>query len=296
MSKIKAEILINLGCDIGEGPLWDEKNQKLYFVDLLKNNIHIMDYGTVKVKTITLDQNVGCISLREHGGLVAGLQHGFYFINEKSGEIELINDPENDKPNNRFNDGKCDCRGRFWAGTMSKDLDSGYGDNTPQGALYCLDTNGKVTRKLEKAAISNGLAWSHDNKTMYYIDSPTYKIAAYSYNPDTGGIVFQNIAMDLNGYHGMPDGMCIDEEDMLWVGFWGGGVIRRIDPLKHYILEEIPLPALNITSLAFGGPNMDELFIASGNRDTDINKYPSAGAVFRIKPGVKGPYAYRFKG
>jgi sugar lactone lactonase YvrE len=291
-----AELLFNLGGIISEGICYDEVSDHLYWLDLLDNKIFIYSIENNTIKIINLNQNTGCLAVRENGGLVAALQHGIYFVDIETSELELIVNPEEDKPNNRFNDGKCDCMGRLWAGTMSKDLDSGSGDTTPKGALYCLDTDLNIDKKLDGVAISNGIGFSPDNKIMYYIDSPTMEILAFDFDKNTGNISNKKTVVTVSETTGMPDGMTVDAEGSLWVAMWGGASVVKYDPETGKELQKISIPAPNVTSMVFGGQEMDELFVCTAKLNTDLNKYPDAGGVFKIKVDIKGQYTYKFKG
>jgi sugar lactone lactonase YvrE len=214
----------------------------------------------------------------------------------ETGKLTSVVDPESDKPGNRFNDGTCDCKGRFWAGTMSKSLDSGAGDLRPMGSLYCMDSDCNITKKIDKVMISNGIGYSPDNLTMYYIDSPTREVAAFDFNENSGEICNKRCVVKVAEGVGMPDGMAVDADGMLWVAMWGGGSVVKYDPKSGQMLEKIEIPAKSVTAMTFGGKNMDEMFVTTAKLDTDLNKYPDAGGVFRIKMDVKGQLTYKFKG
>jgi sugar lactone lactonase YvrE len=291
------ELVVNLECVIGEGPVWDPEARTVYWVDLLGNRIHAWSASGGDVSSMDIGQNAGCIALRKRGGLVAALQHGFYLVDFRGRSMERIGDPEDDKPGNRFNDGKCDCRGRFWAGTMSKALDSGYGDSGPAGSVYRLDPDMAITRKIQGVTISNGMGWSPDDRVFYYIDSPTRTVVAYDYDPETGGISDKRVAVRLpEGFVGMPDGMCVDAEGMLWIALWGGSGLSRWDPSSGRLLERLAVPALNVSCCAFGGDGLDELYITTARTGTDTEAFPLAGGLFTARPGVKGLPAYKFGG
>jgi len=292
----KAELLVNLGGVIGEGICWDESANMLYWIDLLANKIFSYDLSANAIKILDVGQNTGCIAVREKGGLIAGLQHGIYFVDMSTEKMELVASPEADKPGNRFNDGECDCMGRFFAGTMSKALDSGAGDTTPHGSLYRMDADGSVEKVLENVTISNGIGFTPDNTVMYYIDSPTHCVDAFDYDKETGAISGRRQVVVVPEELGMPDGMTVDAEGMIWVGMWGGGAVVRFDPATGKMLEKIELPAPFVTTMVFGGKDMDEMFVNTAKMNTDLNKYPDAGGVFRIKMDVKGQYTYKFKG
>lgn len=290
----KARLFLDTGCLIGEGPVWDERRGRLYFVDLLGNILYWCE--NEQTETFSLGQNAGCVCLREQGGLIAALQHGFYFLDPKSRRMEPIFDPESDKPTNRFNDGKIDPQGRFWAGTMSKGLDTGYGDTSPQGTLYCMDIGFHCQAKLGPVTISNGLDWSPDGKTMYFIDTPKRVIQAFAFTPENGTISRGHIAVQIPEGMGNPDGMCTDCEGNLFVALWGGGCVSKWNPNTGALLELIDVPAVNVSSCCFGGAAMDELFITTASIGTDKNAFPYAGGVFHIKPGSRGKHCYRFMG
>ena len=292
----KPELLINLGGIIGEGICWDEQTQMLYWIDLLENKIFAYDINKTSLKIIDVGQNTGCIAVREKGGLIAGLQNGIFFVDVETGKLTPVVDPESDKPGNRFNDGECDCMGRLWAGTMSKKLDSGSGDNTPAGALYLIDTDFKVTKKLPAVTISNGIGYSPDNKIMYYIDSPTRNVDAFDFDKETGEITNRRAVVHVAEEVGMPDGLTVDADGNLWVGMWGGGAVVKYSPQTGQMMEKIEIPAPFITTMVFGGSEMDEMFVNTAKMNTDLNKYPDAGGVFRIKMDVKGQPTYKFKG
>ncbi len=283
---------------LGEGPCWDDQYQLLYWIDILGKKIHRYDPVTEKTDSINVQQNIGCIALRDKGGMIAALQNGFYFIDFDSCELEFITDPEVQLTGNRFNDGKCDCKGRFWAGTMSVAENDGKGRSAPAGSLYCLNADLSFRKVLSDITISNGLSWNHENKTMYFIDSPTGKVMAFDFEANTGEISNGKVAVRIPECEGIPDGMTIDEEGMLWIAHWGGYKVSRWDPCTGKRLQEIRIPVRNVTSCAFGGKRFDELYITTssmgiaGERDPE---QPDAGKLFKVIPGVKGSAMFRFR-
>src|SRR5690606_16778406 len=153
---------------LGEGALW--YGDRLYWVDIIGRRVHIYRPADDSYRSLELDQMVGTVVPRSRGGLVVALQNGFAFLDEDTGQVTPIADPEADKPGNRFNDGKCDPEGRFWAGTMALDQKPG------QGALYVLHPDGRVEQKLTGVGISNGICWNADATAMYYVDTPTQQV------------------------------------------------------------------------------------------------------------------------
>lgn len=292
--KKSVELVVKTECQLGEGPSWDDRTNTLYFLDLIGNRIYYYDIAKDTLDFMDVGQNTGCAIPCEKGGLIAGLQNGVYYIDPHQKKMELLVQPERGISGNRFNDGKCDAAGRLWAGTMSKTLDTGYGDYIPRGSLYCIDTDMNVSKQLSYVTISNGLAWSKDNRTMYYIDTPTKKLTAFDFDLTTGAITGRRTAIDFSKYSGQPDGMCIDSEDRLWIAFFGESMLRYCDPQSGEVLEEVLFPVLNVTCAAFGGDDLKDLYVTTGNIDTPVDQYPLAGSVFKIRTEVPGMPLCRF--
>lgn len=278
---------------LGEGPCWDKDAQKLYWVDIIGKAIHILDCRTEELRKIQLDQYVGAVVLHADGGLLAALQHGFFRINLEAEKLEALGDPESERETNRFNDGKCDPAGRFWAGTMSL-----VGEKQA-GALYCLDHDGEIREITTNVTISNGLAWSPDEQTMYYIDTPTCKVSAFDYDKDSGEISNRRTVIEVPEKEGFPDGMCIDKEGKLWIAHWGGWQVARWDPQTGEKLDSIRVPAAQTSSCAFAGPDMDEMFITTareGLSDDELADQPQAGGLFKVKLPVQGMPTTAYQG
>ncbi|MFD3449973.1 SMP-30/gluconolactonase/LRE family protein [Microbacteriaceae bacterium 4G12] len=279
------ELVINAKATLGEGPCWDNKKQLLYWVDILEKKVHIYNPLTNEDKEIFLGQMVGSVVPSASGELILALENGFYSLNLDTEELQFISDPESHLQENRFNDGKCDPAGRFWAGTTDS-----VGING-DGALYCLDTDLTVKKKLDQVSTSNGLAWSLDHKAMYFIDTPTKKVVRFDYDIHTGHIENPQDVIHISKEEGLPDGMTIDEEGMLWIAHWGGSKVSRWNPINGEQLLTIPIPTLYVTSCTFGGIDLNELYITTA---TMHNTDAGAGAVFRIKTTVRGCPTYQF--
>lgn len=293
MLNSEAELVIPAKAMLGEGPCWDSDKGILYWVNILDKKVNVYDPRTHKNREIQLGQMVGTVVLRQSGGLVVALQKGFYFLDVETEELTPIADPENHLPENRFNDGKCDPFGRFWAGTMS------LSEENEAGSLYCLGTDLEVEKKHDNLTISNGLAWSPDQKFMYLIDTPTKKVTRFDYDLQTGHIDNPTEVIAFQEGVGSPDGMTIDEDGMLWIAHWGGAQISRWNPTTGEQILSIPIPSLNVTSCTFGGENLDELYVTTARKNTSVenlDRFPEAGGVFKVKPGVKGMPANLFRG
>jgi sugar lactone lactonase YvrE len=288
----EVEVVVDGHDEVGEGPVWLGSEQQLSWVDITRNLIHRLDPLANRKESIDVGQPVGAVTPRATGGLVAAVQDGFGFVDATTGRLEIIADVEADNSGNRMNDGKCDSAGRFWAGTMAYDL-------TPRaGALYRLNTDRSVVKVLEDVTLSNGLGWSPDDSSMYFIDSATNGIDVFDYEPDTGNVRNRRQLIDIPGELGMPDGMTVDSEGYLWVALWGGWSVRRFAP-DGTLDTVIELAASQITSCAFGGEDLSELYITSAAYELsehELRKQPSAGALFRCRPGPLGRPAHVFKG
>ena len=275
---------------LGEGAIW--YGDKLYWVDITEKRVYIYDPKANSERVIQLDSMVGTVVPRQGGGLAVAIQTGFALLDPDTGKVTPIVDPEADKPHTRFNDGKCDPKGRFWAGTMA------LSEGPRQGALYVLDGKGNVRKMVDGVSISNGICWSHDAKTMYYIDTPTYQVVAYDYDNETGDISNPRTVIEFDRDEGAPDGMTIDERGYLWIAMWGGYSVVCHDPNTGKRHAKVDVPARNVTSCAFGGDDLSDLYITSarqGNTPEQLKDQPYAGGLFRVKVGVRGVPAFAFR-
>ncbi len=280
------EIVIDHQCLLGEGPVWDGNLKSICWVDILLGKIHEYTPDTKSHKTLSVNQMIGAIAICKSGHLIGALKNGFGFIDRKSGAVTMIANPEPHLPGNRFNDGKCDPQGRFWAGTMS------HTDEPQKGCLYLLDKNLTVIEKIKKVSTSNGLAWSNDHGTLYYIDSPTQKVVAFNFDKISGEIKNKRTVVELSKNEGCPDGMTIDSEGMLWIAHWDGWQVSRWNPDTGKKIKKIPLPVSRVTSCSFGGENFGDLYITSariGLNSDQLKSQPLAGSLFVVKNiGVNG--------
>ena len=290
---LKAELLIDAHALVGEGPIWDADANLLWWVDIMSSELYAYDPQTGENRAWNVGQHVGTVVQRASGGLMLALRDGFAAFDPDSGKLEMLADPEAHLPGNRFNDGKCDPGGRFWAGTMA------YEDHSDQGSVYRMDTDHSVHKMIENIGVSNGIIWSLDAKTMYYTDSLDYAIRAYDYDVGTGGISNERIIIDFPQEMGIADGFTIDEEGMLWVAHFGSSRVRRWNPDTAAVLAEIELPTASITACAFGGPNLDQLYITCamlGMSDAEKAQQPHAGGLFVAEVGVRGLPSDKFGG
>jgi sugar lactone lactonase YvrE len=291
---IQAELIIDAKSVLGEGAIWDFEKKVLYWVDITSKKVHVYNPLTQTNTSISLEYMPGNVVPRKNGGLLLALENGLHFLDEATGGLEFIDNPESHLTGNIYNDGKCDPTGRFWFGSVSRNYDI-----QGAGSLYTIDNKFKITKKLAGLTIANGIAWSLDNKYMYYIDTLAYEVWSFKYDPESGKIWDKKIAVSIPEIEGWPDGMTIDKEGMIWVALFGGWKVVRYNPLDGTKMEEILLPVSNVTSCAFGGENLDELYITTARHGLDeeqlINQ-PLAGGVFMAKPGIKGIPCCKFSG
>jgi len=285
------EILVERDAHIGEGPVWDPRIGALVWVDITGNVVHTTDPATGETTTRDLGRSVGVVLPRASGGYVAALQDGFYALPD-GGEPELIAPVEADDPSTRMNDGEIDPQGRFWAGTMGWEAEPGA------GALYRLDPDGHVTKMVDGVTISNGLGWSPDGATMYYVDTVTTRIDQFDFDPTSGDIANRREFVTIRHGGGRPDGLTVDAEGAVWVATWPGYGVHRYLP-DGTLDAIIPLPVSNVSSIELGGPDMRDAWITTAWEllsDKEHAKQPLAGSVFHTRVDVPGQHRVRFAG
>ncbi|CAN5327049.1 SMP-30/gluconolactonase/LRE family protein [soil metagenome] len=277
--------------DWGEGPVWWEG--ALWHVDIEGHMVVRFDPASAETESWDVGERVGTVVPRAGGpGLVIAGDNGFAFFDPATGQKSPIADPEPDKkPDNRFNDGKCDPAGRFWAGTISLTKKSGT------AALYRLDPDLAVHRILPDITTSNGIGWTADGRTLYYIDTPTKVIRAFAFDPQSGAVSDSRIAVDTAalGIEGSPDGLAVDVEGCVWVAICHGGVVVRFDPRSGKEVGRVSVPCVETTACAFGGAGRRDLYITTGIKD-GLHE-PLAGRLFVVRDiGVAGVPASAFAG
>ncbi|MEN8123183.1 MAG: SMP-30/gluconolactonase/LRE family protein [Bacteroidota bacterium] len=277
---------------LAESPVWHPEEKVLYWVDIVGGKLFSYDPRKEETRTVKLGSMVGAVvpASGEYSVIVA-LETGVFGLTLNEELKKLSNYPENEIKDNRFNDGKCDPAGRFWIGTMNKNVIEKAGN------LYVFNGN-NLELKQPEVTISNGIAWSIDHKTMYYIDTAEYAVFAYDFDYLSGVISNRRIAIKIPEDAGAPDGMTIDSNGMLWVAHWGGFAVRCWDPGTGKIVDEIDIPAPHVTSCTFGGENLNTLYITTaseGLSEAQIQQYPLSGAIFKVELNVKGVSNYLFK-
>jgi len=277
---------------LGEGALWDTEDRRLYWVDIKGRAVHQFDPATGRDRHWPAPEPVGSLARREAGGLVVALASGIHFMDLDSGTFLPVATPERDRAENRLNDGKPDRRGRFWVGSMHDP------ETKPSGALYRLDHDGSCHRMIDGVVISNTLCWSPDGRTMYHADTPRRTVWAWDSDPERGEIANRRVFVTLSGDEGNPDGATVDAEGFVWLAHWDGWQLTRHDPAGR-TERVVRLPVQRPTCPAFGGPDLDVLYVTSasiGLPPEALAAQPCAGGLLALDPGVQGVPEARFLG
>jgi len=276
---------------LGEGPIWDVREQALYWVDIRKPAVQRYDWATRTVKSWSMPEMVGSLAVREKGGLVVALKSQIAFFDLATGALDRIASPEVGREAMRFNDGKCDRQGRFWAGTMNDVT------RDPEGTLYRLDPVRGCVSMERGIRIPNSLAWSVDSRTLYFADSPLRTIFSYPFDPATGEIGAP-LSFATVEAPAIPDGATIDAEGCLWSAHYDGWRVVRFMP-DGRIDRVIDLPVQRPTSCQFGGPDLSVLFVTTARQKLtpqELATQPLAGALLALDVGVRGVAEARYVG
>lgn len=287
-----AQAVFDIQATHGEGPVWDEINNTLYWVDIPEGQYYKGRLGQTQTATFSVGQDIGVLALREKGGIVMAVRDGFGFYDEDRQQLQLIEpSPEQDNASVRFNDGAVDPQGRFLAGTMA------YDEVSCLGKLFSLAPDQQWVRLEHDLYITNGMGWSKDGRLFFLIDTLQHCVFAYDYDPATGRISNRRPHLRFPS-HVYPDGMCLDSEDGFWIAFYGAGKVIQYDP-KGKQVQEVNIPAPHTTSCCFGGDDLKTLFITTSRRDLSPQQrqeFPLAGRTFRVDTDVVGKLEPRFAG
>jgi sugar lactone lactonase YvrE len=269
---------------VGEGPVWLGAEGKLIWTDIKGLNLYALDPSTGVAQSWSTPERIGALIPRAGGGFVALGKSGIKLTDVPFAHFEQVAHPDSDRPHNRFNDAKCDPRGRLWAGTMD--------DNEVEasGRLYCIDDLQSIRRFKDKVNLSNGLGWSPDGRTMYFVETLRRVIWAYDYDLDAGVPSNERVFAEVPAVDGYPDGLCVDADGCVWLAHWGGWRVTRLAP-DGGVDRVLNMPVPQVTSCAFGGVDLETLYVTTAAIGLDavtLAKAPLAGSVFAFKPGVRG--------
>lgn len=272
---------------LGEGPRWDARSRRLLWVDIEGRALHVFDPASGHDRDLPLGSRVGSAAPMDSGGVLVALADRLAVVDLDDGSTRTLVEIPHGK-GMRLNDGACDPAGRFWVGSMALDETPGA------AALYRFSHGSGLDRVLDGVTLSNGLGWSRDGTTMYYVDSPTYRIDAFDVDVAAGEISGRRQWVAIEPGAGIPDGLAVDDEGGVWLALWGGGAVRRYAPdgALDLVLE---VPTDNVTACCFGGDDGRSLYVTTASVDLD-EEQPLAGSVFVAEVDVSGPAAQPFAG
>jgi sugar lactone lactonase YvrE len=286
------EIVVDERADVGEGPLWDHRSGRLYWVDITPGRLHVLDPGTGSSRMHEMGQSLGSVALRESGGLIVALRDGLYTLDPAATHREPLLEIDAHAPMLSLNDSACDRAGRLWVGSVSDDEKPG------SGCLYRVHPSLELSRAVEGTTLANGIGWSPDDRTMYFVDTMAHAVSAFDYDLTSGRLSGRRTFVRTEEEQGFPDGLTVDEEGFVWVAYWGGWCVRRYSP-EGTLDRVVELPVAQVSSCSFGGENLDELYITTAAYQLsveDLSSQPAAGSLFRARPGVRGLAASVFRG
>lgn len=279
----KVELAFECDSDLGEGPIWDDRTQELIWLDVTQGKIRFYSPMKDDQFEVALDRPVGSLALTQGDDLWLALRDGFGLYSRESSAINSFIKVV-DSPEIRFNDGAVDARGRFLAGTM------GYNPEPHTGSLYTFTPESGYRVLLPEVGVSNGICWNKNSSQMFFVDSLTQSIQKYDYELGTGSLSNPTVLIKFEEGDGVPDGLTIDQEGSLWVAMWGGSQILKINSSGH-IVESFHLPVTKVTSMTFGGGDLQDLYITTARYELsarELSAQPLAGSLFRVRTEVPG--------
>ncbi len=285
------DVVLDARAEVGEGPIWDDRLERLIWVDIYRGAVHLLDPASGLDEAVSAGQTVGVAVPSQRGDVVMAVRDGFQRLDLASGTSEWLADVERELSGNLMNDGACDQAGSFIAGTANEAEEPG------RAGLYRLREDHSVEQLLGGVTLSNGIDWSPDGRRMYYVDSALQRIEVFDYAPDSP-LENRRVLVDIPPGQGMPDGLTVDADGFLWLAMWEGSAVHRFAP-DGTLDRVIELPVSQVTSCAFGGKNLDQLFVTSASWQFDQAAWlrePHAGAVFAVEAGAVGQSPTRFAG
>ncbi len=288
---LKAELALDARATLGECIRWDARDRLIYWIDIPGKKMHQHDPASGRDDSVDLPQEMGCFAQDERGGFIAGMRSGYARIDRFGGDITLLTSPDYDPAKARFNDGRCDAAGRFWAGTMWEPRDKAG------AAIYCLEADGRFRAKANPVILANGITFSLDNKTFTLADTPNHVLWAFDYDIDDAVVSNRRVLRTFDPPQGRPDGACVDTEGNVYIAIFAGGRVEKISP-NGELLAVIELSVPNITCCTFAGDDLQTLYITTARTrmtDVELAAKPEAGGLFAVRlpahhaPGILEP-------
>jgi len=282
----RPEVVLDLGMELGEGVFWDAARGSLVWVDILGGEVHELRDG--RHRRYAAGSHVGAAAPRAAGGWVLAVRDGFAALDPESAAVVELQRVA--VPGTRMNDGNVDAAGRFFAGTML------YTEAAGGGRLYRLDADHSVTVVLDPVGVSNGIDWSPDGRTVYYVDSLSRRVAAFDFDPDSGAWSHRRVLATIEG--GFPDGLTVDTEGGIWVAIWDGASVRRYTP-DGRLDRSLQVPAPRVTACGFGGDDLSTLYITTartGLSPEQLAAHPRSGSLLATRPGFAGRPRHAYRG
>jgi sugar lactone lactonase YvrE len=293
VKEFAAECVLAARAMLGEGACWFAAEQRLYWVDILRCEVHRFDPATGKDEVRKTPCHVSLVQPTTRGDLVLGTRDGIARMDFESGKFVLLCDPEVNVAGNRFNDGKPDPRGRLFAGTIA------YDGSDKKAALWRIEPDLTWAKLIDHVGNSNGLGWSPDEKTFYWTDTKTSCVFAFDYEARSGNIGNCRVVVEVDKAIGRPDGLAVDAEGFIWTALWAGHSVARWNPATGEMVAKVECPAANVTCPSFGGPDLDVLYFTTaqkGREDAEPSPEVEAGNLFAAKVGVQGMAGFVFAG
>lgn len=288
----EVELIFDAKAGVGEGAFWDYANNRLLWIDITGKTLYIFNPTEKSMHSYAMPKEIGTVVPIDADNVLLALADGMYEFTISTKKLVQKLRPEIDTALVRFNDGKCSPDGKLWVGTMD------HGVTNPIAGLYRVSGDYSIRQMEQGVTVSNGITWSPDGTTMYYIDSPTFTVVAYDYDANRSEISNKRVIISTPKEWGTPDGNTIDSEGMLWVAHWGGGVVSRWNTKTGELIDTIHVPSPNVTSVALGGTDKKTLYITTARnwmKPGDEEKYPHAGGLFAVQVDVPGIESHYFK-